>query len=173
MGKDWGAASALHNLGNVARLQEDYPLAHSLLGESLALWQEMGAQGNSALALGSLGLLAIEQCDSTAARALYEKSLTLTYELGNRRFLADLLEGLGGIALAESAPGRTARLKGAAALLREQLGVGIAPPDQRWFDQWTDEARAALGADAFALAWAEGRTLTLEQVIALALERQN
>nr|WP_309697143.1 tetratricopeptide repeat protein [Armatimonas sp.] len=173
LGKDWGAASALHNLGNVARLQEDYPLAHSLLGESLALWQEMGAQGNSALALGSLGLLAIEQCDSTAARALYEKSLTLTYELGNRRFLADLLEGLGGIALAESAPGRTARLKGAAALLREQLGVGIAPPDQRWFDQWTDEARAALGADAFALAWAEGRTLTLEQVIALALERQN
>ena len=171
--KNWGTASALHSLGNVARLQKNYTLAQSLLEESLACWQKMGAQGSSALALGSLGLLAIEQGDSTTARSLYEKSLTITYELGNRRFLADLLEGLGGIALAESAPGRTARLKGAAALLREQLGVGIAPPDQRWFDQWTDTARQAIGADAFDRAWAEGRALMLEQVIALAVERTN
>ena len=123
--------------------------------------------------LNGAGTLAYGQGDYAAARSHFEESLTITYELGNRRFLADLLEGLGGIALAESAPGRTARLKGAAALLREQLGVGIAPPDQRWFDQWTDTARQAIGADAFDRAWAEGRALMLEQVIALAVERTN
>jgi hypothetical protein len=42
--------------------------------------------------------------------------------------------------------------------------------DRPGFEENVARARAALGDDAFAAAWAEGRSITLEQSVAFALE---
>jgi hypothetical protein len=67
---------------------------------------------------------------------------------------------------------RAARIWGAAERLREEIGSPLHSQDQRDHDGSVAAARAALGDDtAFDRAWQEGRTLTLEQAIGLALDK--
>jgi hypothetical protein len=55
--------------------------------------------------------------------------------------------------------------------MREEVGSPLAPSERPRYDRRVAEARAALGDDdAFERAWQEGRTLTLEHALELALE---
>ena len=66
------------------------------------------------------------------------------------------------------------RLFGAAAALREAMGnsarrswfLALPPPGRDEYERQVAAMRAALGAEAFNLAWAEGQQLALEQTIA-------
>jgi non-specific serine/threonine protein kinase len=72
-----------------------------------------------------------------------------------------------------SAQGRAehaARLFGAAEALRTVVGTAILPHWQADHDRAEATARAALGEEAFAAAWAAGRALTVEQAIDLGLK---
>jgi hypothetical protein len=50
------------------------------------------------------------------------------------------------------------------------LGGRISLPDRAENERYVMATRATLGAEAFAAAWAEGETMTLEQAIAFVLE---
>ena len=73
---------------------------------------------------------------------------------------------------------RAARLFGAAAALRATLSdaaprgfsLGLAPQSCDEYERQVAATRAALGAEAFAAAWAAGMALTPEQVRADALQ---
>jgi hypothetical protein len=83
--------------------------------------------------------------------------------------MAVALEGLARVAWAQDQHWRAARLGGAAAAQRAAIGAPLPPADRRAHDGLTMAARAALGEEAFAEAWAAGRALPLEQVVAEAL----
>jgi hypothetical protein len=59
-----------------------------------------------------------------------------------------------------------AHLWGAAAALRESCGIPLMPIDRADYESAIADARLQLGAQDFASAWAEGRTMTLAQVLA-------
>jgi hypothetical protein len=73
------------------------------------------------------------------------------------------------VALACGRPERAARLFGTAAPVREAITAPLAPAERVIIDADLEAAYARLGEGAFASAWAEGRTMTLEQAIACAL----
>ena len=60
-------------------------------------------------------------------------------------------------------------LWGAAEALREEIGSPLEQEEQARYDQDVAAARQALGDDAFAMDWAEGRAMTMEQAIQYAL----
>ena len=91
-------------------------------------------------------------------------------ELGDRRALAGCWEGLARVAGALGQPGRAAWLFGAAEVLRDTLGAPLAPADRADNEREIAAARAVLGEEAFAAAWAEGRALSLDGAIKYALE---
>jgi hypothetical protein len=64
---------------------------------------------------------------------------------------------------------RAARLLGADEALREAHTIPIWPDAGELCDRLVVTARAALGDETFAAAWAAGRILSLEQAIAEAL----
>jgi hypothetical protein len=66
----------------------------------------------------------------------------------------------------------SARLWGAATTLREAIGAPREPAEQPKHEERTAQAREALGEVAFAAAFEEGRTLTLEQAIEYALGKE-
>jgi hypothetical protein len=76
----------------------------------------------------------------------------------------------GGTALGQ--PGRAARLLGAAEALRETLGFAVPPVDRCAHEQVVATARAGLGEERFATAWAEGRAMSLHEAMALALKSE-
>lgn len=64
-----------------------------------------------------------------------------------------------------------ARHFGAAEALRESAGGTIWSARRKLYDSALETLHAALGIDAFAAAWAEGRVMTREQAVAYALVR--
>ncbi|HLV79555.1 MAG TPA: tetratricopeptide repeat protein, partial [Chthonomonadaceae bacterium] len=116
--------------------------------------------GNAALGLG----------DPEAAQAYYRESLERSREAGDRQRLADALEGLAGLALARRQPERAARLLGMDEAIRDSLGIAVNPFDRPFYERHLAAARAALGAETFAAAWAEGGAMPLDAAVTYALE---
>jgi hypothetical protein len=80
---------------------------------------------------------------------------------------------LAGLMVARSDYVRGAWLFGVAEALRETTGVEIhLPPTRDMFEQQIAVARANLDPAAFAIAWSEGRAMTLEQAVAYALQEE-
>jgi tetratricopeptide (TPR) repeat protein len=141
----------------------DFVFAHSIAGEALSHAREAGSRSYTAGVLGQLGRMATNDGDYAAAKAFWDESLTVYWELAERHSIPDALEGLAALAAARGEPERAARLWGAAVALREALG-------QRPLDESRVAAvRAALGEEAFAVAWATGQTMSLEAAVEYAL----
>nr|WP_309696654.1 tetratricopeptide repeat protein [Armatimonas sp.] len=169
VGNKVGVATTLNSLGSVASKEGDYAAARGLLRESLSLYREVGNKVGVALVLNSLGYVASKEGDYAAARALYEESLSFFREVGDKRGVA---EGFEGVATALRNMGevrRAATLLAAAGALRESIGLPLTGIKQVEYDTEVAKARAQMGEEPFAAAWAQGRTLSWEQALALAL----
>jgi trimethylamine:corrinoid methyltransferase-like protein len=59
----------------------------------------------------------------------------------------------------------------AAAALRAAIGAPLPPIEQAGYEQAITTVRARLGEQAFAAAWDEGRTMSVEQVITEVLRK--
>ncbi len=108
------------------------------------------------------------------ARADYAESLSIAREMeveGFREvegFTATSLKGLGVVMATAGQLAPAARLWGAAEQLREAGDVSLPAA---LYEPAVQAARTQLGEQAFAAAWAEGRTMPLEQVIDDVLKR--
>ncbi len=160
-------------LGQLALQRGDETTARELFEESLVIHRAVGDRHGAAKSLSYLARTAALRGDNAAARALYEESLMLTMELGNKLIVASCLEGLAGVILAQGGVGTrfiasawATRLWGAAAALREAIGAPLPPVERADYERLVASARVQLGEKAFAVAWAEGRTMTPEQAFA-------
>jgi predicted ATPase len=153
-------------LGQLALQRGDETTAHELFEESLVIHRAVGDRHGAAKSLSYLARTAALRGDNAAARALYEESLMLTMELGNKLIVASCLEGLAGVILAQGESAWATRLWGAAAALREAIGAPLPPVERADYERSVASARVQLGEKAFAVAWAEGRTMTPEQAFA-------
>jgi non-specific serine/threonine protein kinase len=173
VGDTWGIANSLGNLGDVAARQGDHGRAATLYEEALALGRELGVTRGSASLLYYLGVVTYRQGEYGRAAALLTEGLLLSRDLDARNLRA-LVEAIAWVAAARGQALRAARLAGGAEALWESLGVRVPPDEQADHEADHEQAvqvmRAALGEEAFATAWAEGRALSLDQAMALALE---
>jgi predicted ATPase/transcriptional regulator with XRE-family HTH domain len=169
-GDTLNAAIALTNLADAARRQGAHAQAVALYEESLALYESIGDQMFRRQTLTELAgaLQALGQHDQ--ALALYRESLADYQTGGSPRSAAYALEGIALVYSAQGQPEQTARLFGAAAALRATLGIPLTAPNHLQYDPALATTRAALGEESFALAWAAGQALSLEQAIAEALQ---
>jgi len=90
--------------------------------------------------------------------------------LGDKWFIALCLEGLAG-AHAQGQPARAIQLLAAAAALRDSIRAPLPPAYRAITDRHLTAAHARLGEAVFAAAWAEGKAMPIEQVIAMELAK--
>ncbi len=161
----------LNNLGVLAINQGDFSAARSLLEESLAIRRQLGDKQGMAMTGANLGVIALRQGDYAAARSLFKESLTIDRDLGDKRGISSQLEVFGLLAAAQGHAERAARLLGVAEALREAIGAPLSISARALFDydRYLARVRAALGREALATVWAEGRAMTLEQAIEYAM----
>jgi len=164
-----GVAWLLNNLGAIASSQGDHLRARPYFEESLKLHREVGNKQGMALALDNLGLGALSRNDFVAAQQFHQESLALFYELGDKQGIVYGLEGLASLAHIQEKAEDAARLLGTASALRESIGFVVPPREQENYTKKINTTREKLGAHVFALAWAEGRAMTLTQMADLAL----
>ena len=164
VGFQYPAVQAL--LAEVVLSEGDTVMARSLIEKSLAFARTEGYREDIPGTLIVCGRVTAAQGDDAAAQALYEESLALAKELGLKRVIPAGLEGLAAVVATQGELSWAARLWGGAEALHETMGALIPPVYRADYEQSIAAARAQLGQKAFAAAWAEGRTMTLEQVLA-------
>jgi non-specific serine/threonine protein kinase len=171
LGSRPGVAYMLNSLGNVANDQGDHATAQVHYEASLAVQKELGDREGIAAALYNLSLVAAEQGHHARARSLGEDALAIRAAMDDRRGIAWSLEGLAHATFALGGEATTAaRLWGAAARLREEVGCPLPPHDQARCDRHVAAGREALADDdAFERAWQEGLALPLTEAVELAL----
>jgi len=102
------------------------------------------------------------------AAALYSQTLLSWQEIGNRAALAHELECLAFIAAVQSQLERAACLLGAAETLRESVNSPMQAIERDEYEQNVAAFRLQMEPERFAAAWAEGRSMTMEQAVAYA-----
>ncbi len=157
------------SLARVASRRDDFTLARTLANESLATRRKEGVKLSIAGLLRLLGYLAEHEGDYKPAAGLYGESLTMSSEIGAKLMIAPCLEGFSRLSSALGHWERAARLSGAAEALREAIGTPIPPVDRAEYERNVAAMRAQMDEKALAAAWAEGRSMTLEQATAYAL----
>jgi predicted ATPase/class 3 adenylate cyclase len=167
-----GLSGSLATQGWAALVEGDTGQARKLLVEGLELSREIGDKGMEFWQQSTLGLVALQEGDTGRARMLLVESLEVFLEMGSRVEVIDSLDDVGAVAVARGEPLRAARLWGAADALREVAGHTLSVAEARMNEPYMSAARSELGETAFRVAWEEGRAMTEEQAIALALENE-
>lgn len=169
LGDRRGVAWSLNSLGNVAHLLEEYEAARGLHEESLSIRRELGDRQGIAWSLNCLGNVAYDHGDYASARSLHEESLGFFRELQDMKGVSACLEGLAAVLAAQARVSTAVGLRGAAATLRTMIGAPLPANVQQKYDRIMEQARAAIGEEAFAVAWAEGCARTWERGVVIAL----
>jgi tetratricopeptide (TPR) repeat protein len=165
-----GIASALLGLGRIAAMEGDSCAARALLDQSLLLFRGEKARHATIGVLNHLARLCWLEGEYATARGHLVESLTLCRETGRYGLTIHTLDSAGHLAQRQGNPERAVRLLGAAAALREAIGEALHTVERAEFEGSLAAARAALGEQKFAAAWAEGQALRLDEAIRVAFE---
>jgi predicted ATPase/DNA-binding SARP family transcriptional activator len=165
-----GIAAVFAELGRVACLQGDYPKSADLAEKSLALRQELGHPGTIADSLALMAEIEEHLGHSDRAAMRYREALALFREVGERRRLIETLERLGQVTIPGGPSDWSARLLAAAETQRSTHGMPRPPVEREPFQRVVAVLRTTLGEEAFAVAWAQGEAMPLEDALAAALQ---
>jgi len=163
-----GIAFILNAFGELTRIQQQYMEAKAYYEESISMRNKQeGEKGSTAL----YNLANVERHlgnDETAYK-LYVQALEFSVRV-NYTFLAcAALMGMAGVTAVRGNPQLAARLLGATEAILEMNGHSIQPTDQGDYDRSINDARTRLDEETFKTIWTEGRALSLEEAVELAL----
>jgi non-specific serine/threonine protein kinase len=171
-------AYSLQRLGELALREGNYPVSRSLLEQALTIRRAMGEQQKLPETLDGVGYAALREGDYATAAECFRESLTAGTGLGTRRYTWVPVAGLAVLAGAPRTgagagePGlrQAAKLFGAYEGLRETAGVKIDPMLRVELDRDIAAIRAQLDEETWRQAWEEGRSMSMEEAIAEALQ---
>ncbi len=169
-GDEREAVAATRTLAFTYHSRGDLERARTLHESNLAQAQALGFKETEAGTLGSLAMIALEQGRVEDALALGKQNLLACRDLGSLQGIAQsLCRSAGTFAVLPGKADTAARLLSCFEALREQIGVSEAWV-ARMNEQTVSAIRAQLDEGAFAEAWEQGRALTIDEAVALALD---
>jgi predicted ATPase/DNA-binding CsgD family transcriptional regulator len=170
IGDAWWIAYTQFYLGAVTFRQGHHQQALQLLEESLARYRDIGDDSARGLVLFWLGYAAGVQGDVLGAVAYLRELHELSNETQSRRLLCGCSVVAAWLLREQGDAEQLARLLGATQQLREMMGTDqgkIASTVMLFLPITTEALQTRLGHEAFAATFAEGRSLTFQQMVAL------
>ena len=161
----WLTAWALHLLGLSAYIAGEYQTAVAYYDRCLVIRRELGHLEGLLIALHLKGVAIYRLGRLAESLQLTREALQVARELNSTWFYTCLLPIFAGLA-AENQPQRAARLGGVVTAMSESAQTLPIPITEAIFDENMRVAREKLGEAAFADAWAQGQTLSLEAALA-------
>jgi tetratricopeptide (TPR) repeat protein len=177
LGDQHGSAWVYHAWGEMALLQGDYRRALTLGQASLGLFRELGYIIGMVHVLLNQAVVAQHQGNYDQAANLSRESLLLARTLERSWLIKLCLVGCAAVAAAQSqqepsgsqGAERAARLLGAVEALNEETRYRMVQAHRLGYERAVATARAQLDEGTFAVAWAVGRAMSLEEATASAL----
>ena len=170
VGTATGVQASFHNLGLLAMDQGDFTLARAELGSALAIAEREGLEWQVANSRCDLAFAELGEGRIDEARERFEEASTDALRMGWKENIAYCLVGLGALSLDAGDPDRSARLLGQAERLQQEIPLRFEPYADRVRLKLEEDLRTGIGADRLDALRAEGRSLSIEQAVAEALE---
>jgi tetratricopeptide (TPR) repeat protein len=169
LGEEHAAVEAVRDLGWTYEEVGDLPRARELYEDGLRRARTLANERLEARLLGGLAVVAVAEGRVHEARALLKENFPMYLALDDLRGTGEnLCRSAHALAAAGSAA-TAARLLGSSEAVFE--GIGARPP---WLTRLNDETlvaiREQLDDAAVAEAWEQGRALTVDEAVALALD---
>jgi predicted ATPase/DNA-binding CsgD family transcriptional regulator len=170
-----GAACSLYLLGRFALAQGEATRARAFLDESLTIFEACGLPSNVAQVLSWLAGTALARGELDKATILCQNSLARFRQMGNEDSMALCLREWGCLLAHRGERAWAVQLWGVAETLGGATGgsryfdlftLFTALGERADYEQTKTAVQVALGDQAWAFAWAEGRAMTPEQAIA-------
>lgn len=165
-----GLGWALCTQSLVYIFQEKPDKSLECLQEADALYMILTCKWGISLMHYCLGLVAHLQGDLEKTLKHLNFSLNLRSKSDLYLSTVECLEALAGIYIERNYPELALRLLGASLAERERLEAPVPPRLLDRFELYHQELRSALEPETYEQTWAEGRSLTLDQTVALVLE---
>ncbi len=160
----------LANLASNALRKRHTVDARARLDESLELARLIDDTRGVGVASVGLGWVELLEGDLDRASSRFEEGAEIARRLGTRAVGAEALSGFAQVAAGRGDPDRAARLAGAAAAVGGSW-AGYDPTSSLTFAPHLEEARAALGDQAWQKSWDEGAEFDFDAAMRLALNR--
>jgi predicted ATPase/class 3 adenylate cyclase len=167
---NWSVALAANNLGLIAYHLNDLDRAEVLYQSSLEMKRRLADKDGVALALTNLAEVTVARGALVQAWGLYHESLTILSELeAGGEPMCEVVEAFAAVLSANAHAVIAAQLFGAMEARRDALACPVQPHNRDKYDRDVAAVHAALGDEAFHMAWTEGRALMFKRAVALAL----
>jgi predicted ATPase len=166
LGDPEAAAAALVHLAAVAHYRGDQERAGELVEAGLRRYAELGFPEGVAWAHNLRGLVELARGRAGAAEEYLRESLAVHRRVGDRWRTASVLCALAEVARRSGAVHRAARLLGAAAAIRQAIGVPVPGCERAEVEATTEAVRAELGDPRYQAESRAGRTASLDALAA-------
>jgi len=123
------------------------------------------------VSLGNCGWASLGLGDHVRAADWFREALVASDGLGIVGVIRGVALGLAAVAVADGENERAAKLLGAEARMRDEIGLELDAFEEQVRERTVAEARTALGGDAFAAAFARGDAMTQDEILELAATR--
>ena len=163
---------ALMGLGELSRLEGKNAEARVFYEEIVTEARKGGDTFNLLYALFNLGSVSCMDGDAETAWKQFAESISLAKDLGSIRAVADCLDGFGYVAAISGNAEKAAKLFGAADALRESVGFEIQTADRIFRDHFIEKAKNSIGESSFIEFENQGRNISMDNAVNLALENQ-
>ena len=170
IGNERGVAYALRSLTLCCEMLERYDQGITYGNECIATYERLGEQARLADGLQTLSNLLSRMGDQRRAIALYARALHILSQVEHPIFT---MLSLFGYALASFRAGdhlEAARAFAKAWTLQECKHLSLQEENRAFYCETTGQVKALLGERQFGVAWAYGKTLTINQIARAAEE---
>ena len=159
------------SMGYSERFNNHLEIAKGYFEQGLAIFKRLRHKGFENVMLSELGHIARLTGDIPQAKQIYQQTILRFQDAGNRAAIAHQLECFAFIALGDGEPLRSAKLLGAADALRERVESQMTGHERLEYDQQLTHLHSLLHDSTLNALWSEGRSITMESAIDLALIR--
>lgn len=172
LGDKEGLVSAVSALSIAIAYQDNLTHALQLLEDHLRLVDDLDDVSTSAWFQFAIGSFKVLQGSLEEAADHLKNSLLLYRQINHIHFIGNCLIACGALANGRHQYLRAAQIFGAREAIHESIGTHLDPGLKRLYTSQVTQTRAMLDEATLASAWAEGRTMTMEQAIDYSLNEE-
>jgi predicted ATPase/DNA-binding SARP family transcriptional activator/tetratricopeptide (TPR) repeat protein len=169
MGARRWEATLLNLLGDIARAEDNIDQAQEQYQACMDLYQELGNLNPTHWVACNLGHALLRQRRLESAADSFRYALAGLNDSRDRALAGMTLTGVAGILAARGQPELGVRLAGAARVYFATLPHPLDPANQQDSERIVAQIKEWVDAETFAANWEAGRTLAVDEAVALAL----
>ncbi|MCI0609427.1 MAG: tetratricopeptide repeat protein [Anaerolineae bacterium] len=170
LGSKSGKSNTLELFGRLSFWRGDYEQARIFLEECIALYEQTGSSLSESWSRVNLAYVILRRGEFVQAQSMFKNVIHYFQDTNNTIGLVYAIEGLASLNVNQGRSERAVRLFAWTDAMREKIGDHRPPVEQASVERDLAVIQSKLNDTEFTCLSADGRTMTVEQAIALALE---